>query len=221
LRFFFNSLRYSEDIDLDICGVNVAILTDIVMKILQNSSFHETLRPYGIESVVSPDISKAKQTETTQRFKAHLITSSGEDLFTKIDFSRRGIKGKVSAQAVSAFILREYKMPPILIPHYEIDSAIIQKIEALAARSVTQARDIFDLYILTSQGNNVINEKAIPDKLTRAYDNIFMISFEQFRDTVLAYLTAEDQAGYNTTASWDEIKLKVSAYIDELRKKNA
>jgi len=221
LRFFFNSFRYSQDLDLDISGIRVDILKDIVMKILQSPSFQDTLKSFGVERVVHPDISKAKQTETTQRFKIHLITASGEDLFTKVEFSRRGFKGKVVVQAVSDVILRAYKMPPLLAPHYEIRSAIMQKIEALAARSVIQARDVFDLFILTPQYNDVVTNIPVSNKLTKAYDNIFEINFEQFRDTVLVYLAPEDRATYEKMASWDEIKLKVSSFIDELRKRYA
>ena len=105
LRLFFNSIRYSEDMDLDIRGIIVGNLKALVMKILQSPSFNDTLRPFGIERIIPPDISKAKQTETTQRFKIHLITSSGEDLFTKIEFSRRGFKGKAVVQPVSDNIL--------------------------------------------------------------------------------------------------------------------
>ncbi|MDD4955835.1 MAG: nucleotidyl transferase AbiEii/AbiGii toxin family protein, partial [Candidatus Omnitrophica bacterium] len=88
LRFFFNSFRYSEDMDLDISGIRINSLKDEVMKILTALSFSETLKSFGIEKIVPPDISKAKQTQTTQRFKVHLLTSAGEDLFTKIEFSR-------------------------------------------------------------------------------------------------------------------------------------
>lgn len=227
LRFFFNSFRYSEDMDLDIHSVNVNILKDIVMNILGTLSFTDTLNPFGIERIVPPDISKAKQTETTQRFKIHLITSSGEDLFTKIEFSRRGFKGEALIQAVSDVISRSYKMAPLLVPHYEIQSAIMQKIEALATRAVIQARDVFDLYILNSQYNHAKSrqieklDKLGIDKFKKAQDNIFEISFEQFRDTVLNYLAPENQAIYKTTVSWDEIKLKVANFIDELKRKHA
>ncbi|PJC48653.1 MAG: hypothetical protein CO035_02330, partial [Candidatus Omnitrophica bacterium CG_4_9_14_0_2_um_filter_42_8] len=43
LRFFFNSIRYSEDMDLDIKGVQVHVLKDIAIKILQNLSFQDSL----------------------------------------------------------------------------------------------------------------------------------------------------------------------------------
>ena len=144
LRFFFNSFRYSEDMDLDINGIGVDTLKDTVMKILQSSSFQDSLKPFGVERIVPPDITRAKQTQTTQRFKIHLITSASVEFFTKVEFSRRGFKGKVVAEFPSDTILREYKLPPLLVPHYDIQSTIMQKIEALATRSVIQARDIFD-----------------------------------------------------------------------------
>jgi predicted nucleotidyltransferase component of viral defense system len=219
LRFFFKSFRYSEDIDLDIYGIKVAVIKDTVMKILQAPSFQDILKPFGIERVISPDIIRAKQTETTQRFKTHLITSAGEDLFTKVEFSRRGFAGKVVVQPISNPILRIYKLPPLLVPHYDTQSAIMQKIAALATRSVIQARDIFDLYILSSQYKPLKTEeiKANDAKLTKAYENVFEVSFEQFRDTVISYLSSEDQALYNSSSLWDEIKLKVTNFIDELR----
>ena len=87
LRFFFKSIRYSEDMDLDLRGVKVEILKQKVIKILQSIIFQDNLKPFGIEKIIPPDIKKAKQTETTQRFKIHLITPGGEDFFTKIEFS--------------------------------------------------------------------------------------------------------------------------------------
>ncbi|MBL7196649.1 MAG: nucleotidyl transferase AbiEii/AbiGii toxin family protein [Candidatus Omnitrophica bacterium] len=220
LRFFFSSFRYSEDMDLDIQGVKLDVLKDTVMKILQASSFQDTFKPFGVEEVVPPDIMRAKQTETTQRFKIHLITFTGEDLFTKIEFSRRGFKGEVVVQVVSDTILRVYKLPPLLVPHYDIQSTIMQKIAALATRSVIQARDIFDLYILSSQYKpfKIKETKISGAKLTKAYENVFEISFEQFRDTVSSYLSLEDQTVYNSSSLWDEIKLKVVNFIDELRR---
>ena len=220
LRFFYNSLRYSEDIDLDICDVTVDVVKDIVMKILHAPSFQDTLKPFSIERVLPPDIARAKQTETTQRFKIHLITFAGEDLFTKVEFSRRGFKGKVIVQPISNLVLRAYNLPPLLVAHYDIRSAIMQKIEALVTRKVIQARDIFDLYILSSQYTPLKEEeiKINDAKLTKVYRNVFEVSFEQFRDTVISYLSPEDQAVYSLSSLWDEIKLKVANFIDELRR---
>jgi len=220
LRFFFHSFRYSEDMDLDAQGIRVEVLKEVVMKILQSLVFQENLMPFGITKVVPPDIRKAKQTKTTQRFKVHLISSSGEDLFTKIEFSRRGFGGTVNVETVNFDILRTYKLAPLIVPHYDVISAITQKVEALATRTIIQPRDIFDLYILIPQYSSHKREevKINSAKLTKAYENVFEIGFEWFRDTVISYLSIEDQLLYSSPPSWEEIRLKVANFINELRR---
>jgi predicted nucleotidyltransferase component of viral defense system len=231
LRFFFHSLRYSEVMDMDVIKIGVNALKEIVMNILQSPSFLDTLRSFGIERVVPPNISKAKQTETTQRFKIHLITAAAEEFFTKVEFSRRGFKGQVVRESVTDNIVRAYRIPPLIIPHYDAFSATAQKIDALATRNVIQARDIFDLYILQAQYKDLRPEEARAknalakeilsmNKLKKAHSNIFEISFLQFRDTVLSYLAEEDRLVYNSVSTWEEIKLKVALFIEELMEKN-
>jgi hypothetical protein len=204
--------------DLDVIGVRGETLENNVMKILQASSFQDSLKLFGVERVVPPDISRAKQTETTQRFKVHLVTSSGEDLFTKVEFSRRGFKGSAEIEPVADIVLRTYKMPPILVPHYDVRAAVFQKIEALAGRSAVQARDVFDLYLLSSQYETSEDSVKIPGRpqIAKAHDNALGIGFEQFQDTVVSYLAPEDQPSYRMSASWDEIKLKVVHFINEI-----
>ena len=220
MRFFFNSFRYSEDIDLDIGGIEVLRLQDLVMNILRDNDFKSSFKPFGIEEVIPPDIAKAKQTETTQRFKVHLIASGGEGLFTKIKCTRRGFDENKRVETVSEKILRAYKSAPVLVPHYDSVITCRQKINALAKRSIIQARDIFDLYILIAQ----IDEKSLKKYvvstenryLEKAYENVFAISFRQFRDSVLFYLSDEDQQMYDNEKIWDEVKLKVANLIERL-----
>jgi len=217
LRFFYKSIRYSEDMDIDAYGIRKDVLMDMVMQVLGSPSFQTTLKPFGIERVVPPDISKAKQTETTQRFKAHLVTYAGEDLFTKIEFSRRGFNGIIAVEPVSDDITRAYKLQPLVAPHYDIGSAIKQKIGALNARTVTQARDIFDLYSLSGQYQRSKEESLLlpPSKLKEACEKIFDIDFENFRDTVVAYFPDEDRGVYGKPAVWDEIKLKTARFLED------
>jgi predicted nucleotidyltransferase component of viral defense system len=205
--------------DLDASGVKKDALLDAVMRILESRSFQDTLKPFGIAKVVPPNVAKAKQTETTQRFKVHLITHANEDLFTKIEFSRRGFKGKAKVKPVSDSVLRKYKLPPLLIPHYNIHSTILQKIAALAGRTVTQARDIFDLYVLSSQceGVKMEEEKISRAVLDKAHERIFEITFDRFQDTVISYLSADDQETYNHRDAWDEVKLKTANFVEGMR----
>lgn len=219
LRFFFQSIRYSEDMDIDIHGVRVEKVKQTVMEILSTRGFSDSLKSFGVEKVIAPNIIKAKQTETTQRFKIHLLTSGGEDLFTKIEFSRRGMKEAVTVEAVLLQVLRSYKMAPLLIPHYTATAAVHQKIQALAQRLSVQARDIFDLFALSSQYDAGQGKRPSIGKtiLKTAHDNIFLVEFPQFQDTVVAYLGADDQKIYSSPAAWDEIKLKVANFLEELR----
>jgi len=221
LRFFFKSFRYSEDVDLDVRDIKRDVLKEAVMHILNATSFHDNLRPFGVERIIPPDITKAKQTETTQRFKAHIMTYAGEDLFSKIEFSRRGFTGEVTVQPIDDMILRTYGLAPLVIPHYGVGGAILQKIHALSTRTIVQPRDIFDLYILSPQYDPTKTKEIRLENVTiaKVCQNIFEVEFIQFRDTVISYLSHEDRAMYNSEAVWDELKLKVSSFIEGFREK--
>ncbi|MDI6757352.1 MAG: nucleotidyl transferase AbiEii/AbiGii toxin family protein [Endomicrobiia bacterium] len=212
MRLYFKSPRYSEDMDLDVNTVSVVALRDGVMKIITSATFADELRTFGITDVRPPDISKAKQTETTQRFKIHLLTAGGEDLFTKVEFSRRG-GGKSVTESIPAEVLRPYKFSPFIISHYDARIAVEQKIGALAGRSVAQARDIFDIHTLSTQ-YSPDDDIAISSKIRKvAAENALAVGFNQFRDTVLSYLPEDNRMMYDNRDAWDDIKLKVSEII--------
>ncbi|MFH1074727.1 MAG: nucleotidyl transferase AbiEii/AbiGii toxin family protein, partial [Candidatus Firestonebacteria bacterium] len=214
MRLFFNNIRYSEDMDIDVNTVKVAALRDIVMKILDSQALLNEIKPFGIEKIILPNIAKAKQTETTQRFKIHILASRGEDLFTKIEFSRRDTLGKSVVESVSEKILRGYMISPLIVSHYDIQSAALQKIYALAGRSIVQARDIFDLYILSTRLPEGLGKIKAPAAVKdAACNNTFSVSFHQYRDTVLNYLTEEARVSYENPDLWDEIKIKITEFI--------
>ncbi len=222
LRLFFKSIRYSEDMDLDITGLPVESVKKRVMRLLNSPSFRENLKTYGITEIKPPDLLKAKQTSTTQRFKVHLVTASGEDYFTKVEFSRRGLQGAPLTEAIPAQVLRPYAMAPLLIPHYPAPVAAAQKITAVLDRTVLQARDIFDLYLLSTQVQPSAGIAELPGKaaLAHARESILAPGFEQFRDAVAAYLAPEDRKQYSLPAAWDEVKLRAAEFVAELEKAN-
>jgi predicted nucleotidyltransferase component of viral defense system len=219
LRLFFKSIRYSEDIDIDVQRVGVASLKKITMDILTSRGFVDSLGSFGIERVLAPDIGKAKQTSTTQRFKVHLMTAAGEDLFTKVEFSRREITGNAVAGPVADLVLRPYRMAPLIVMHYDAPSAVQQKIRAVARRTILQARDIFDLFLLSSQFDPLWRKQASVSKadLAVAMENVLQAEHALFRDSVVAYLGSEDQSVYASSFMWDEIKLKVFRLMEEFK----
>lgn len=220
LRLFFKSLRYSEDMDIDVNGLPVASVQKRALRILASPSFRENLKTYGIAGINPPDMKAAKQTATTQRFKVHLITADGGDYFTKVEFSRRGFRGEPAAESVPAAVLRPYGMAPLVVPHYKGPAAAAQKISALLSRSVLQARDIFDLYLLSTQVEPSCAAGELPGRaeLARAREAILAPGYELFRDAVAAYLAPQDQARYARPEAWDEIKLKAAEFVAELEK---
>ncbi|GAH15340.1 unnamed protein product, partial [marine sediment metagenome] len=167
LRFFFNSIRYSEDINLDVKTIHKNTLHNKVENIFKSVPFKQILLTKGIEII---SISAPKQTDTTQRWKLSLqIKTSTIPLNTKIEFSRRGLQDEVKFEAIKSEIIQRYHLPPIMLNHYSVAAALQQKIMALANRIQTQARDIFDIYILLStQGEILPYESKIHTFLHKA-----------------------------------------------------
>lgn len=224
LRFFYKSIRYSEDMDLDVQIIRTDVLRNKVMWILESNIFQNNLKPFGIEKIIPPNMEKAKQTQTTQRFKIHLVTPRSEDFFTKIEFSRRQspiLSGnKIKIETVSNAILHEYKAAPLLVPHYDAMAAVLQKIEALITRKIMEVRDIFDIYIMIPQIESGDRKKISlnPGKIKKAEEYILETGFEEFKDKVVSYLLKEDQKIYNSPSAWDEIKLKTINFLEKLKK---
>jgi len=216
LRLFFGSIRYSEDMDLDIAGLPIHEVSDRVMKMLTAPALPSTLRTFGIERLEAPDLSKAKQTATVQRFKVHLFTEAGLDLFTKVEFSRRGLEEPFRPEPVAATVVGRYRLAPLIVPHYLARAAIRQKVHALASRKQVEARDIFDLYTLSSQPEaadpEVWSQIAVA-QLTQAQERVFLVSYPEYRDKVVSFLGAEDQETHDSEAIWDEIRLRVEGLI--------
>ena len=67
LRFFFDSPRYSEDIDLDVARIPVHTLKERVAKILAGPALTLPLKSRGIAVA---ETSAPKQTDIAQRWKA-------------------------------------------------------------------------------------------------------------------------------------------------------
>jgi len=204
LRFFFQSPRYSEDMDLDVKTASVESVAKNVLRTLEALSI--PMKVYGVSQIVAPTMKASKQTATTQRFKIHLHTSSGLDLFTKVEFSRRGMMEAYQFGKVDDSLLRTYRLASVLVQHYGAGTAFEQKIRALAGRVEVQSRDVFDLYRLLSflppswpfPVDAAIREQAAQ----RAIE----ITFIEYREAVVAYLSEEDQKIYGLEEVWQEIQ---------------
>jgi len=210
LRFFLGSVRYSQDIDLDVKMVRAATLQKTVNNILEASAIGLSLRPHGIQI---GNVSEAKQTETTQRWKIQLKIPTGSPFPTKIEFSRRGLEEPIDFEPVDSSILRMYQQRPLFASHYGPVTAFKQKIRALSLRTETQARDIWDLFHLI-QAYGIKETDAA--HVSKACANACTISFADFKDQVMVFLPPDMQRQYDREI-WDTIQLRVIDYLETLQ----
>lgn len=217
LRFFLKSIRYSEDLDLDIHTMSVGTLRNNVSRLLEAPSFVQSVRAQGIEIA---KMSLPKQTGTTQRWKLTLrIVESGAEAPTKIEFSRRGLDDEKAVEPVDAGIIRTYRLYPVIVQHYSVHTAFAQKVAALALREQVQSRDVFDLKLLLDAGGA---ERPLPATtaahLATAIDNALAIDYDAFAGQVLAFLEPDYQKHYGNRKVWAELQGRVIDGLEALRK---
>ncbi len=214
LRFFFGSPRYSEDMDIDVVAGSVATLKKNGYKILNDGAFQRSLRSFDIADIEINDPAKAKQTETTQRFRFGLITPAGHRLPTKVEFSRRNESGdgKSESTLVDAEISRTYRRLAFRCPHYTGGAAVVQKLRALAGRPVTQARDVFDLAILFRGGHGppaAWSELLADNEYAKAIDCLMSLTWEDYEGQVVEFLDEESRAEYGDKQAWENLQNQV------------
>jgi predicted nucleotidyltransferase component of viral defense system len=216
LRFFFRSIRYSEDIDFDIRTMTMETLANNVGTIMKSTAFAQTLRTKQIEI---EHVTPSKPTGTTQRWKIGIRLSGGPSIPTKVEFSRRrGLDEGFLLEPVNAELVRTYELYPVLSQHYSREVAFRQKIVALSRRRETQARDIFDLKLLLDGGAG--KEKLPSDiaaEIPRAVENGMTIGFNEFSSQIRAYLLADYQEYYGSRKVWEALQFEVISALEKCR----
>lgn len=214
LRFFYRSPRYSEDLDLDVSDLAPHALRERVRGIFASRPFAQILSARGI---AVEHTTEQKQTDTTQRWKIGLrVAGTGAPLPTKIEFSRRGLDDEILFGSVDPAVIRAHALAPLMAAHYGPHTAFLQKLGALAHRSETQARDIFDLHHLMGTGDAAGALKAMKrETAAKARANALSIDFGTFKSQVLAFLLPEDQTHYDSATVWDTIVLEVVEALEK------
>jgi len=215
LRFYFKSIRYSKGMDLDIRTIAPGTLRNNVNRSLEAPAFVQSLRAQGIEIIRT---TQPKQTDTTQRWKLALrIIESGAEVPTKIEFSRRGLDGGMVVEPVDAEVIRAYRLYPVIVQHYAVQTAFAQKVAALALRGQVQARDVFDLKLLLDAGAGEAPLPAsVEPHLAAAITNAMAVKYDAFAGQVLAYLQPEYQEHYEHKQAWDQLQEQVVGSLQEL-----
>ena len=206
LRFFFRSLRYSEDMDLDVGEIPPHILQEKVNGIFSSRPFHDIL---AVRSVEIEHVTESKQTDTTQRWKLGLHTPAASlPLPTRIEFSRRGMQEGGVFGPVAAELIREYELSPIWASHYRAVTACAQKVHALLSRSVVQARDLFDLHVLLPYVDAADTLK-VPEgmSMSEVEERALSTDFQVFKGQVLSYLPSDAQSRFDDREVWEALVL--------------
>jgi Nucleotidyl transferase AbiEii toxin, Type IV TA system len=213
LRFFFESVWHSEDIDFDVAGIPVHTLKEKVNKILGGPALAMPLRSRGVSIAA---VTAPKQTETTQRWKVGLSTGATLPLHTKLEFSRRPKTEGAVVEPVSAAVLAEFQMMPVLAPHYPLPAALRQKVGVLVGRSTVQARDVFDLSVLLSRAGGRIDAlRSMRAQIKKAIERAMDVSYDEFKAQVASYLKPEHLDEYGTRQAWEAMQAQV---VDALEK---
>lgn len=206
LRAWFGSLRYSEDLDVDVLRGEVFEWRERLDAVLGAPALLSQLRMLGLRVT---RCTKPKQTETTQRWKIELEAGGhGVPLHTKIELSRRGSADEHVLEPVLAEIVRPYGISAPSAQHYVAAAAIRQKIAALADRRETQARDVWDLEHLfrTTRGDPRPLPRPLAAKLEVAVERAMGMSFDDFRGQVVPYLEADHQDLFGNADAWHRIQ---------------
>lgn len=218
LRAWFGNRRYSEDLDLDTVGSAPHVLRERFDKLLSARPFGDLLASQGLRLV---RVSKPKQTEITQRWKLELGAAGvSVPLHTKVEFSRRGTRDEEYAlEPVRSDIVRPYGVPAPTVNHYTARAAIRQKIRALAGRSETQARDVWDLdhLLRTTKADPRPLPEGVRKALPRAVEQALSLGYDVFKAQVVPYLSQEDQTIYGTRDAWDRMCELVAERLEEFR----
>src|SRR5437763_16452847 len=104
LRFYWKSIRYSEDLDFDIHIIARITLQKKVKGILKDLGFARVLTAYELGIV---QFSEPKQTDTPQRWKVKIqSTASALHFPTKLELSRRKSQAALAPDAIEREIIR-------------------------------------------------------------------------------------------------------------------
>lgn len=212
LRYFFSSHRYSEDIDLDISGIEQWRVEEKVDGVLASRTLRAVLRAHDLEI---GEFTKPKQSDTTHRWKVPIIAPGHhEPIRTKIEFSNRNGDARYRLDAVPSRVVEPFALRAPSVQHYIGQAPIEQKVRALENRSETQARDVFDLDLLLRR--EPLERGAVPGVILEgAIDRAFELPFGAFNDQVLNFLEPEIVVLYDSE-TWENMKAFVAEKLEDV-----
>jgi predicted nucleotidyltransferase component of viral defense system len=224
LRVFFGSVRYSEDIDLDVSPIKRRAVRKILIDVLESGSFLRRLRLLGIQELRTGTNSVSKDTDTTLRINRQIVVG-GVPFSTAIEVSFRPphAEDRREMATLDQRLTDRYLVAGAVAraPHYVRTAAIAQKINALAHRTAVQARDVFDLCWLTQaelteSERTHLAQRVDGETLAQAQARALSMTFPEYRDQVVEYLDRAESQAFASEADWERQQLHVAELVDDL-----
>lgn len=227
LRLFHGSPRYSEDMDLDGQPDSRLAIRSTIRGIFDDREFAQHLGRLGLRGV-DPREGPNKDTETTFRYKFHVLAAGNQSYGTKVEVSFR-IRNEADdfelAEPDSERIRRYLPAGEALsVQRYGRWAALRQKIEALAGRTRIEARDIFDINMLLGDAGRPETDliEFLARNLERrtlelAHERALLLEYPDYESLVVRFLEDRVRARYRSPERWDELRLATAMLIEKVR----
>ena len=208
------SPRRSADLDLDYLGRKFGPFAERMDELLVSRQLSELLRLRDIELRFGGH--RAKDTETVKRWKFQLARPGMETASSKIEFSNRGTTAAPALEQMDAELARRLGGVPARIKHYLPPDAIEQKIRALADRSTTEPRDVFDLdHLFRQYPDALAQSRPDPKKTLAAKERAIDIPYDDYKTLVVEFLEEDIVVLYGTEPAWSDMVLRVVERLEE------
>jgi len=214
LRFFLRSPRRSADLDLDYLGRKFSRFGERMDGVLVSRQLSELLRLRDIE--LRFEGRRAKDTETVKRWKFQLGRPGMETASSKIEFSNRGSTAAPVLEQMDTELARRLGGVAVRVKHYLPPDAIEQKIRALADRSATEPRDVFDLdHLFRQYPDALAQSRPDPKKMLAAKERAMDIPYDDYKTLVGEFLQEDFAELYATEQAWTDMVLRVIEQLEE------
>ena len=213
LRFFLRSRRRSRDLDIDYLGERFDDFAERVDAVLTSRVLAEILRARSI-TLASPR--RAKDTFTVKRWKLALAAPGMEETASKIEFSARRVDAAPVFEPLDKELARRLRARAVRLNHYSPPRTIEQKVRALAQRSQTEPRDVFDLDHLLREYPEALSQARLdPSHVRAAIARALDLRYEDYLTLVVEYLEEEFVPLYASEEAWNDMVLRVTTLLEE------
>ena len=206
LRFFFKSIRYSKDLDLDVHTTAKETLRKNVNQILKFPGLAQhSARTAWKSASFPPSLNK---TETTQRWKIHLRADTWKRAaVTKIEATDAAFDERVPSKP-SIQRLRGFTAWPILTTHWlhVVRQAFAQKAGRNPDSPCRNSSATCSISLLLDAGATGSALLAETREKGHTVRNAIYLRYDDFIGQVVAYLTLQYQEFTASRVTWDKLQ---------------